>query len=339
MHFLISLQNLNIPYTMQTNLAMQQSVNPFVGLFDNRGKFDLNLSNATFIQVLENYEEFKHRTSPDYSIKSLRTNLEMVQVLAGHLIYPDEITDIFYATFSQWLTKKGVKYNSQKQYLSQIKTALEWGIRHKCPVSSTYDQFDLPKIDPYTIALSADEVSHIAHFNIDSIKCRSQHRRTLEKVRDHFVLSCNLGQRFSDMVRISPENFERNIFSCTQKKTGNRAKLDIDRCSITPSLVYKILEKYGYKAPWTGDITNYNHYLHELIRHIGEGFNEEKKIEYKIGGQIVLERKKKHELISSHTARRTFVTYNANRQSSIAEIMKATGHKSMSSFSTYIKFD
>lgn len=324
---------------MQTNLAMQSAANPFVGLFDNRGKFDLDLSKATVIQVLENYEEFKRRTSPGYSMKSLKNNIEMVQVLAGHLIFPHEITDIFYAKFSEWLTAKGLKYNSQKQYVSQIRSALQWAQRHKCQLSESFDLFNLPNYDPFTIALTADEVSHIAHFDINTIKCRSQHKRTLEKVRDHFVLSCSLGQRYSDMVRITPENFERNIFSCTQKKTGNRASLDIDRLSITPKLAYKILEKYGYKAPWTGDITNYNHYLHELIEYIGDGFNEEKKIEYKIGGQMVVEVKKKHELIASHTARRTFVTYNANRQCSIAELMKATGHKSMSSFSTYIKFE
>ena len=34
----------------------------------------------------------------------------------------------------------------------------------------------------------------------------------LERVRDMFVLLCNLGQRYSDIRRISPENFERNLF-------------------------------------------------------------------------------------------------------------------------------
>ena len=35
--------------------------------------------------------------------------------------------------------------------------------------------------------------------------------RQLEKEWDTFVLLCNLGQRYSDIVRISPENFERYI--------------------------------------------------------------------------------------------------------------------------------
>ena len=62
------------------------------------------------------------------------------------------------------------------------------------------------------------------------------YRRTLERVRDMFVLLCNLGQRYSDIRRISPENFERNLFRIIQQKTGNKAVVDIDRYAIFLSL-------------------------------------------------------------------------------------------------------
>lgn len=321
---------------MQSNLA---EANVFASLLANRSRYDLDLSQSTFIEVIEHYQTFKRKTRPSYTLESLIYNLKRVEVMGGRRLRPDDITDIFYSTFSAWLTKNGVRYNSQKQYLSQIKACLTWGTRHHCPVSSTFDVFDLPKQEPFTIALTPDEVSHIAHFDIDTLKCRSHHKKTLEKVRDHFVLSCNLGQRYSDMVRVSPENFERNIFSCTQKKTASRARLDIDRLSITPALTYKLLKKYGGFAPWQGDITNFNHYLHELIKAIGGPFAEDYKIENKINGVMQVEYKKKYELIASHTARRTFVTYNAHRNVPIAEVMRATGHKSINTFSGYIKFN
>ena len=50
------------------------------------------------------------------------------------------------------------------------------------------------------------------------LKMRRNKIETLEKVRDMFVLSCNLGQRYSDMVRISPENFKnKNILDRSTK--------------------------------------------------------------------------------------------------------------------------
>ena len=43
------------------------------------------------------------------------------------------------------------------------------------------------------------------------------------------IFYANFFCRYSDIVRISPENFERNMFRIIQKKTGNKAIVDIDK--------------------------------------------------------------------------------------------------------------
>jgi integrase len=158
--------------------------------------------------------------------------------------------------------------------------------------------------------------------------------KKLEKVRDMFVLSCNLGQRFSDMTRIDRTCFDRNIFFIVQQKTGNTARVDIDRMSIDKNTTYAILEKYDYKSPITTDISNYDKYLKELLRYIG--FNELIKRETKINGHIEVKYEEKWKLIGSHTARRTFATNNVLRGFKTSEIRRATGHKSESAFEKYI---
>lgn len=50
------------------------------------------------------------------------------------------------------------------------------------------------------------------------MKMRKNKIATLEKVRDMFVLGCNLGQRYSDLVRISPENFKNAHFTIVQQR-------------------------------------------------------------------------------------------------------------------------
>ena len=146
------------------------------------------------------------------------------------------------------------------------------------------------------VALSQDEISHIAHFDISKVARRPQYRRTLERARDMFVLLCNLGQRYSDIRRISPENFERNLFRIIQQKTGNRAIVDIDRYAIVPKLTYSLLKKYGYRSPYTSSVSNYDRYLHSLLKEIGEEFNDTVITEVKVGGVVNRSENQKWEL-------------------------------------------
>jgi integrase len=142
------------------------------------------------------------------------------------------------------------------------------------------------------------------------MKYRKNKILTLEKVRDMFVLGCNLGQRYSDMVRISPNNFRNGQFIITQQKTAAKCFVPINTLSIDSKITYAILEKYNYCAPYSGDINNYNTYLHELLYNIGEEFNDMVYIDNKINGVITRESKHRYQLISSHTARRSFATIN-----------------------------
>lgn len=154
-----------------------------------------------------------------------------------------------------------------------------------------------------------------------------------------FVLGCNLGQRYSDLVRISPENFKNGQFSIVQQKTGNKCFVPINSLSIDSKVTFAILEKYNYYAPYTGDINNYNTYLHELLRHIGENFLEEVFIDNKINGVITRETKFRYQLISSHSARRSFATINTLRNIPRSKILRATGHSSEKAFNRYICYD
>lgn len=154
-----------------------------------------------------------------------------------------------------------------------------------------------------------------------------------------FVLLCNLGQRFSDIRRISPENFERNQFRIIQQKTGNKAIVDIDRYAIIPKLTYSLLKKYGYRSPYTSSVSNYDRYLHSLLKEIGEEFNDTVITEVKVGGVVNRSENQKWELCTSHTGRRTFISYNVMRCPTEAEVRKCSGHKSAKTFERYISFD
>ena len=298
--------------------------------------FTIDLSNASLLEVIEELIKMKSKMHPNYakSFSSLKLHIAGIEEQFSCTLRPHQVTDIFWHNFIPYLLNKGLALSSIKKVCSQLRTALEWGARHRASVSPTFDVVKIPPYCQQQIALTPDEVSHIYHFDISTIKRRPQHLRKLETVRDMFVLSCNLGQRFSDMIRIDKTCFDRNIFTILQQKTGMHARVDIERMSIDRNTTYKILEKYDYKSPLTTDISCYDKYLKELLQYIG--FNELIKRETKINGHIKVKYEPKWKLIGSHTARRTFATNNVLRGLKTTEIRRATGHKSESAFEKYI---
>lgn len=318
----------HLPYTQSGFLSyLSQSKNHY---------FTLDLSNATMMEVVDELIRMKSMMHPHYgkSFSTLRHHLKRLELQFDCTLMPHQITDIFWHNFIPFLTNAGISLSSVKKVCSQLRTALDWGARYGARVAPT---FDLVKIPPYChqqIALTPDEVSHIYHFDLSTICRRPQHLRKLEQVRDMFVLSCNLGQRFSDMARIDRTCFDRNIFTILQQKTGTYVRVDIERMSIDRNTTYAILEKYNYQPPFPSSISGYNKFLKELLQHVG--FKELIKRETKVNGVVEVTYEPKWKLISSHTARRTFATNNIVRGLKTSEIRRATGHKSESAFEKYI---
>jgi integrase len=288
------------------------------------------------MEVIDELIKMKSRLSPNYakSFSTLRLHLAGLEKQFHCTLLPHQITDLFWHNFIPFLTNAGIALSSVKKVCSQLRTALDWGARYGARIAPS---FDIVKIPPYCrqqVALTPDEVSHIYHFDLSSVNRRPQHLRKLERVRDMFVLSCNLGQRFSDMVRIDKTCFDRNIFTILQQKTGTYARVDIERMCLDRKTTYAILEKYGYRSPVTTDISCYDRYLKELLQYVG--FKELIKRETKVNGVVEVTYEPKWKLISSHTARRTFATNNLVRGLKTSEIRRATGHRSESAFEKYI---
>ena len=155
-----------------------------------------------------------------------------------------------------------------------------------------------------------------------------------------FVLSCNLGQRFSDMVRIEKSCFDliKNTFRIIQKKTGNLSIVNLDKYCLDKRTTLEILNKYNFEAPYKGDISCYDKYLKMLLKYIGEEFFNEIRVEEKVNGELLVQQLYKYKMVSSHTARRTFATINLERGHLVQNIKRATGHKTISAFEKYICF-
>ncbi len=136
------------------------------------------------------------------------------------------------------------------------------------------------------------------------------------------------------MRRITPECFSRNTFTITQQKTGNVAVVNIDKFAIDAKTTYRILEKYGYKAPYTGEVGRYNHSLHTLMRDIG--FTDLIRVEERVNGKLVTTTIPRWKKISSHCSRRTAITIGVLRGHNIHSLKRCSGHSNLDTFDRYI---
>jgi len=306
-----------------------------------RDPFTINLRDRTLMETIRAAVKAKSRLHPNYgsSIAGLVHNLRLLEQEYRVTLMPVQVTDVFWGYFISFCQDRGLKASTINTMCNHLRSILNWAVKYNATVSPTYGDVKVPSVRNQEIALTADEVSRIAYFDIDLFYKgrRKDYRETMRRVRDMFVLSCNLFQRHSDMVRIEPSCFERNKFRITQQKTGNLAVVNIDKYAIDAKTTYRILERYGYRAPFTGTIGNYNWHLHQLMKDVG--LDDLVRIEERRNGVLVVENVPKWKLISSHTARRTAITVNVLRGHNIHGIKKCSGHTDLRVFDNYIRDD
>jgi len=153
----------------------------------------------------------------------------------------------------------------------------------------------------------------------------------LDRVRDLFIIGCYTGLRFSDLSQITPANITNSGTMLRVKtiKTGETVVIPLHWT------IKEILQKYDNALPRAISNQKFNEYLKKMgeIAEIKENVILKKSK----GGLSFDSQFKKYELITVHTARRSFATnmYLAGVQS--ISIMKITGHKTERAFMKYIK--
>lgn len=321
-------------------LSLQPVQNDFKTYLESslRNPFTLDLSGLSLIEVILACAKAKSKLHPNYrkNLNCLLFNLRALEEQYRVTLMPVQVTDIFWGYFIAFCQGRGLKNSTIETMSAQLKSVLSWAAKYNATVSPTYTEIKPPKGSSAEIALTADEVSRIAYFDIDLFYAdrRKDYRETMRRVRDHFVLSCNLFQRFSDMRRVTPECFSRSTFTIAQQKTGSVAVVNIDKYAIDAKTTYRILERYGYNAPYTGTIGNYNSYLHTLMRDIG--FTELVRVEERVSGKLVVSTVPKWRMISSHTSRRTAITIGVLRGHNVHALKRCSGHHNLDTFDRYI---
>ncbi|WP_262510773.1 tyrosine-type recombinase/integrase [Epilithonimonas hispanica] len=154
-------------------------------------------------------------------------------------------------------------------------------------------------------------------------------KKKYERIRDLFVFGCVTGMRFGNYSTISKNDVQGDFIRVIDLKSKSK-NLAIPLNNISKS----ILEKYEYSLP---NISNQkmNEYIKEVFKELK--FTDEIKKTMKYGDQLVEINSEFYKRISSHTARRSFITIMKNKRVPDKVIMSYTGHTSLEVFNAYYR--
>ena len=172
------------------------------------------------------------------------------------------------------------------------------GIKLKNPVK---------KYQPDDVHLTSEEIETLASMDLNA---------KLILTRDLFLIGVYSGQRFSDYSVFEKADVQGDMIIKKAEKTEKESFIPLH-----PKLK-GLLDKYDWKLPRIGDI-DFNINIKKICKIAGID-EEVKEIIYR-GNEKEIIYRPKYKMVSSHTARRTFITLSSERGMPDHVIMKITG--------------
>lgn len=307
-----------------------QNLETLVSVIKTQEELSLDLRDANIMECAEHYFLHSRAGNEDF-IRRILNNLGEIK-----FIKISDISHKFLCQLAVVLSESGYANTTVKYVVGYIRRIAKWSSLYGAQLSPTISRTIKMAINPYKLALGYNELITIATYPIHLMQIRKDTMEAYERARDTFVLACNLGQRWSDIHQINPDNFDGDTYRCYQRKTGNYAVVNIEKMSLDPSITRRILKQYEMTCPWKLSYRN----LATTLKHFFTAIGLNEVVQY---FEPTMEdsrcrsiKKPKWDLVTMHSARRTFITLNSARGISPQSLMKASGHASISSFSRYV---
>ncbi len=264
------------------------------------------------------------------TIQKYQTVLKVLREFAS--IYPqpidfDSVDLDFYEAFTAYLTTtKGFATNNVGKYIQTLKVFLNDAASKGIAVKQDYRnrKFKVVHENADSIYLSESELEQLRAFDLAG-------KERLERVRDLFLVGCYTGLRFSDLTNLRPQFIKNGFIRIEQQKTADKVVIPCHE------VVTAMLKKYKGALPRAISNQKMNDYLKEVCRLAGIT-SVETKAQTKAGKRVTTS-SEKWEMVSTHTARRSFATNMYLLGIPALTIMQITGHRTEKAFMKYIKLD
>lgn len=237
----------------------------------------------------------------------------------------------FNIDFVQWLKTKNIgtnettkhyKINTIAKNIRNLKAFLNEATKQGINSNMAFREFEKKTEETDTIYLTPDELQTIWKLDL------SNHSH-LERIRDLFLVGCWTGLRFGDLSRVKPENIKDGFIEIEQAKTKGFVIIPLHHYVTT------ILDKYNGELPKAISNQKTNKYLKDVARLAG--LTDNVHITETIGNFQKSVKRQKWELVTTHTARRSFASNQYRSGFPAQSLMRITGHKTEKAFLRYIR--
>jgi integrase len=255
---------------------------------------------------------------------SFRNHLSRFEKEVKYKLSFESIDYTFFDKFIAYLQKDvGLTNNTIHKQICWLKAFMNWATDREYNKNLDYRKFKTKEEETDIVYLTEDELMKLKSIQIKNNR--------LANLRDVFCFACFTGQRFSDVSEIKPEDVKNGFWHLRVQKTKSILKIPLSKPAS------EILRKYfdnGIPLPVISNQKS-NEYLKELCK-FAEIDDPIKTIRYK-GSEKIETTHPKYELITTHTARRTFVTLSLEKGLRAETVMKITGHKDYKTMKRYLK--
>ncbi len=264
------------------------------------------------------FEEWVNR--PSTQVRQKRLCYNNIAKFMGRSFDWDDVNTAFHFRLVQKMRAEGFALNYQWKMVSQLKTVMNEGLKLKYHNNTDFQQYKTMREDPDTVYLTKAEVDALWDY-----KPKGELDR---KARDLFILGVYTAARFSDYSRLSEDMIQDGVIRFHQVKTAGAVLLPV-----APRVV-EVLKRNGGRAPRLSQ-----QHLNEWIKRVCKevGIDSPVEVTKTVGASHKTEIKKKYELVSSHTARRTGASLLYMTGVPLQQVMLITGHKDEKSIRRYLR--
>ncbi len=280
------------------------------------------------------FDKFISDSSPIKTIrtiigyKCLKEKLLKFSAAKGYTIGFEAIDFHFYESFVGYMLNDLQNLNNTVgNYIKNLKVFLRYAADHEY-ISEPLN------LNKFKVFRDEVDLVYLTEKELMTIYRRDDLEKRLANVRDVFCFGCFTGLRFSDITKLTNSHIKEGYLELKTEKTRDSLRIPLNIHA--KEILNRHKGNYAGK-PLPTNLSNQktNDYLKELAE-LCE-IDEIRSFEQFSGSKKKVTTKYKFELISTHTARRTFVTLALEKGIRAEVVMAMTGHKSYKSFQKYIK--
>ena len=336
----LQLNRFEIAFQRANNYFMQTNQSPTVLAFKDMVKKNLEGNhiqaslpqNMSFNKYLDSFIQ-KRAASPKYkpeSIKVYKTlRVHFLRYVQRSTIHFEDLTIDFLEGFTNYLQNQDYSDNHVNKIFSTMKTVLNEATDAQINTNMAYKsrRLCIAKREADNIYLSLKEIKKMYQLKLEAIS---------EVTRDLFIIGCSTGLRYSDFSSLTKGNIVTlqngsKALRIVTAKTNDMVVIPLN------SMVLDLLAKYEYKLPKGPANQTMNKELKVIAQNAGIDDEVLKRVFR--SNNAVTTKHKKYELVSTHTARRSFATNAYKSNIPVPSIMKITGHKKHETFMKYLCLD